>query len=464
LKDKNLFLEEDKMKKLITICAAVTMILVLSGMAQAEIKTYYIVDYPACQIDTATRSTIHVSGTIMADPTTGVIDSASFTISSGTQSYTASNVEVNPYINSNSIYAFSVTPTQIVLNETYGCIYLKGVNGGYTESLQWYIPPDPWTPGFYPYRGYMGFEGAGHGSGLGFGGDIGTVYPWVVATAVPPTTTTVTALPVANSIGSADYAAEFAPESWQANATVAGQKSEYYVSPQALFGRDVNIGELSSISYFTKKNTTHTVNTADWYINIYTVPDTNLPVHGSWYGNRIGSEPYFSQNLLDPCNTWNRWVTPEGQNNRLRFFDSTNNLYFGSYTDGFLSDLIANVAYKNQKILLFSVQTGSAWANGFTGLVDGLSIQLTSGDIGQVNFVATSYCPELLVGDLNGDCRVDMKDLAVMVSHWLESSCTTPAWCEGSDINESSLVNFADFAALADNWLKCNLLPQSSCQ
>jgi hypothetical protein len=326
--------------------------------------------------------------------------------------------------------------------------------------VQWYVPGNPWVVGSYPYPSYMGTVGS-KGSGPLFAGGLGA-YPWVVATVVPQTITTVTALPVANSVGSADYAAEFAPGSWQANATVAGQKSEYYVSPQSLFGRDVNIGEISSISYFTKKNTTHTVNAADWFLNIYTKPDTNLPVHGSWYGNRIGSEPYFSQNLLDPSNTWNQWVTPEGQNNRLRFFDSTNNQYFGSYTDGFLSDLIANAAYKNQKILLFSVQTGSAWANGFTGLVDGLTIELTGGDIGRVNFVATSYCPDLLAGDLNGDCRVDMKDLAVMVSHWLES-CTTPNWCGGSDINESSSVNFVDFAALAENWLNCNLLPQSSC-
>jgi len=244
----------------------------------------------------------------------------------------------------------------------------------------------------------------------------------------PATTTTIAALPVANSVGSDDYAAGFAPGSWQANATIAGQKSEYYISPQALFGRDVTIGEISSIGYFTKKNTTHTADAADWYINIYTMPDANLPVHGTWYGNRIGSEPYFSENLVDLCNTWNQWVTAAGQNNRLRFFDSTNNQYFGSYTDGFLSDLTGNTAYNNQKILSFSVQTGSAWANGFTGLVDGLSIELTSGDIGRVNFVATSFCPEPLVGDLDGDCR----------------------------------VNFIDFAMMAENWLKCDLVSQEA--
>lgn len=261
-----------------------------------------------------------------------------------------------------------------------------------------------------------------------------------------PAPTTINALPVANTVGSADYAQGFAPGCWQANATVAGQKSEYYVSPQELFGRDVNIGELSSISYFTKKNTTHTADAADWYIDIYTKPDANLPVHGTWYGNRIGSEPYFSENLVDPCNTWNQWVTGAGQNNRLRFFDSTNDQYFGSYTDGFLSGLTSDTAYKDQQVLLFSVQTGSGWANGFTGLVDGLSIGLTDGNVGQVNFIAKQ-----LVGDLNNDCKVDVADLEILCEQWLQLPGLPSAdiWPSNGD----GIVNFNDFAVMAGNWL-----------
>jgi hypothetical protein len=213
-----------------------------------------------------------------------------------------------------------------------------------------------------------------------------------------------------------------------------------------LFGRDVTIGELSDISYFTMKNTTHTEDAADWYINIYTKPDSNLPVHGSWYGNRIGSEPYFSENLVDPCNTWNQWVTGAGQNNRLRFFDSTNDQYFGSYTDGFLSDLTSNPAYKNQQILLFSIQTGSSWANGFTGLVDGLSIRLTSANVGQVNLIAMQ-----LVGDLNSDCKVDAADLKILSEQWLQPPGLPSAdiWPSGGD----NAVNFHDLAVMANNWL-----------
>jgi hypothetical protein len=205
------------------------------------------------------------------------------------------------------------------------------------------------------------------------------------------TTTTTFADPtvVTNVIGSTNSAPGFGPKSWQANAIVAGQKSEFYITPQILFGisGDVTIGQLSSISYWTNKATDHTAVPADWFIAIYTKPgESSLPVHGSWYGNRINSEPYFSQNLTETAGTWTQWVTG-GPNNKLRFFDSTNNQYFGGYGDGFLSDITGNANYANQKILYISVQTGSAWAAGVTSLVDGLSVELTNGDIGQVNMV-----------------------------------------------------------------------------
>jgi PEP-CTERM motif len=200
------------------------------------------------------------------------------------------------------------------------------------------------------------------------------------------TTTTITALPVANSVGSADYAAGFAPGSWQADATTAGAKSEYYVTPLQLFGTsNVTIGELSSISYFTKISGTHTANPGDWYIAIYTQQGGSpLANHGSWYGNVIEAEPYFSANLTETAGAWTQWNTGTSENT-LRFFDATNGLYYGSYTDGFLSSVTGNSNYANQQILAFSIQTGSGWANGFTGLVDGLSIGLTNGDVGQVN-------------------------------------------------------------------------------
>jgi hypothetical protein len=40
-------------------------------------------------------------------------------------------------------------------------------------------------------------------------------------------------------------------------------------------------------------------------------------------------------------------------------------------------------------------------------------------------------------------------DLQIFISHWLEADCTAPDWCDGTDMNESGTVNFADYAILA---------------
>lgn len=227
-----------------------------------------------------------------------------------------------------------------------------------------------------------------------------------VSGTVSASVTTIIALPAdvpdeAEAIGSlTEYAPGWAAGSWQANGTA---KTNYYVSPVQLFGGDVTIGQLASISYWTKKDSTHVTDPADWYLHIYTKPYEGSP-GSSWYGNRINAEPYFSENLVDPADTWNQWVTGEGENNRLRFFDSSSG-YFGSYTDGFLSDLTSDAAYKDQEILAFAIATGSGWAAGFEGYLDGLSIELTNGDVGNVNFEAVPAPGAILLGGI-GVCLV----------------------------------------------------------
>jgi hypothetical protein len=82
----------------------------------------------------------------------------------------------------------------------------------------------------------------------------------------------------------------------------------------------------------------------------------------------------------------------------MLFYDSNRNGgVFGTYSDPTLGILQAGLFtwpnntsndYSNEIVSLFSLQTGSAWANGFTGQVDGLRITLNNGDVGIVNFEA----------------------------------------------------------------------------
>ncbi|MFO7609660.1 MAG: hypothetical protein R6X35_10770, partial [Candidatus Krumholzibacteriia bacterium] len=179
-----------------------------------------------------------------------------------------------------------------------------------------------------------------------------------------------------------DAAPGFAPGAFAANLAWV----KYGFDPETVFGRPVNVGELHSISYYTKKGTLHTVDAGDWFFQLYTDPYDGSP-GATWYGNRINAEPYFSETLTETAGEWTRWQTDAGQPNRLRFFDSSNN-YLGGYTDGFLADLTADPALAAQPIMIMDLGTATSWGVGFDGRLDGLTIELVSGEIATLDFVS----------------------------------------------------------------------------
>jgi hypothetical protein len=58
------------------------------------------------------------------------------------------------------------------------------------------------------------------------------------------------------------------------------------------------------------------------------------------------------------------------------------------------------------------------------------------------------------VGDLTHGGLVDFEDLERFLLSWLDGGCVAPDWCGGSDLNQSSTVNLADFSKFAADWLK----------
>jgi len=61
-------------------------------------------------------------------------------------------------------------------------------------------------------------------------------------------------------------------------------------------------------------------------------------------------------------------------------------------------------------------------------------------------------CIQRPKSDFNRDWTIDFFDLAEFINQWL-NSCSEPNWCQGTDIDQSNLVNFIDFATFAQNWL-----------
>lgn len=184
----------------------------------------------------------------------------------------------------------------------------------------------------------------------------------------------------------------FASSAWQEGGTTKG---EVYIPTGLLFSTPVTVDDIASITYWTNKPGDS--GDPDWSLYLYTTP-TGSGDSASWYKSRLTAEPYLTNTPAgaDLPNTWHEWST-DG-NNPLRFYDSNRNGgVFGTYTDPVLSTLQggafawpggATHDYGPEVIMSFSLQTGSGWAAGFTGLVDGLTITLNNGEVGTVNFEA----------------------------------------------------------------------------
>ncbi|HOK96947.1 MAG TPA: hypothetical protein PKW71_12575, partial [Anaerohalosphaeraceae bacterium] len=53
-----------------------------------------------------------------------------------------------------------------------------------------------------------------------------------------------------------------------------------------------------------------------------------------------------------------------------------------------------------------------------------------------------AICPQ---GDVSGDCRVDLDDVAVLAEQWLTEGTA-------ANLNDDSIVNWGDFGAVSSNW------------
>lgn len=196
----------------------------------------------------------------------------------------------------------------------------------------------------------------------------------------------------------------FANSSWQ---QTANAKAELYIGANSLFTGAVTVKDIASITYWTNKP--GAAGDPDWTLLLYTAK-TSTDNSGSWYKSRLNAEPYFT-NSTDPANTWHEWST--GGTNALKFYDQPRGGAYGTYSDPTLAQLQAgsvtwstnNVShdYSSEVISTFSLQTGSDWASGFQGLVDGLTITLKDDSsataldgsrVVNINLEATAAVPE----------------------------------------------------------------------
>ena len=69
---------------------------------------------------------------------------------------------------------------------------------------------------------------------------------------------------------------------------------------------------------------------------------------------------------------------------------------------------------------------------------------------GCIEYNTISTC---LRGDLDDDNNIDIDDFAILLSHWLETGCAEPDFCDGADLNRDGIVDTNDFSLFAESWL-----------
>lgn len=226
-----------------------------------------------------------------------------------------------------------------------------------------------------------------------------------------------------NPIGVAgDAAPGFGTGSFQANGAT---KTAIEFDAETLFGAgsSFTIGDIANVSFWTKQNgvPSDAGTYTNWYLEIYTTPTGSGD--DSWYRRRLNFEPYFSPDLSDanqPSDTWVEWSTDTSAN-QLRVFDANRGAsgpVYGTYTDPYLSDIQVGpvdwssyysgysstpVTYENDDVMRMAISTGSGWAAGFDGQVDGVTVTLHSGQVATIDFEAVpapASCALMALGGL----------------------------------------------------------------
>jgi hypothetical protein len=200
-------------------------------------------------------------------------------------------------------------------------------------------------------------------------------------------------------VGNAAAAPGFGSGSWQATqhnpykVAPEEQKSNYYVTPQELFGAGavVTVGQVLSMSYWTDQ--LNSPGNSNWNLYIYTVP-TGTDDSAGWYKSRlVAIAPKGDADGWDQWSTGSLDFSDPSRNNS----NYTTSITWANITSGpvtWANGVPGNSRnYSTEIVEYFSLQTDSG-ATTFRGLVDGLQVNLGGGVTGSVDFEAAETTPE----------------------------------------------------------------------
>ena len=108
--------------------------------------------------------------------------------------------------------------------------------------------------------------------------------------------------------------------------------------------------------------------------------------------------------------------------------------------------------YLETQLGIYSAIDKSGTSNGDFGTLQFTQIVSSTNDTNfyGLTMIPTTAAPQLK-GDVNHDGIVNGQDIAVIASHWLQ---TSPAYPLPGDANLDGIVNGQDIAAIASHWLQ----------
>ena len=170
--------------------------------------------------------------------------------------------------------------------------------------------------------------------------------------------------------------------------TNTASKAEVYLTPEALqFTTPVTMGDLASISYWTKGPLP---SREDWFLHIYTNPEGTANDNAGWYGRRITHDT----NAAVTGSGWRQSVVSAFTVTGGSVVDGGRKFTNDNRSDPFgysIADpLPADIADDTIKFFTFSTNSGLNAADGdsLDALLDGLEVSLTNGESVLVDFAA----------------------------------------------------------------------------
>jgi uncharacterized protein YfaP (DUF2135 family) len=173
------------------------------------------------------------------------------------------------------------------------------------------------------------------------------------------------------------------------------------IGMRTLFGRNIAIGELATVSYYTNKPAAQTA--MDWRLAVYTTAgdlasDPGELVQGpgdgaKWYRSRLQAQPHQAANLNAPADQWNQWSTSAGTN-QLIFYEATG---VRNNSNMAWADILAGSTswnYSSEEIMMIDIGVGTKSTSSFmTGesRLDGVRIELTTGEIADIDLGTVLY-------------------------------------------------------------------------